>query len=66
MTVRKIRDFIRLCQVRTAQDQYKDPDAFRKALIAVETFAAGDEDRAIEILQGSGKDVDSSVWVRAS
>jgi len=61
----KIRDFIRICKIRAGQDQYDDPDAYRKALYAVEAFVEGDENRAHDVMQGSGKNVDTSVWRRA-
>lgn len=64
MNLSRVRDFIRLCKIRAQQDQYRDPDAFRKALHAVEVFAEGDEDRAVDIIQASGVDIDTSVWVR--
>jgi len=62
----KIHEFIRICRIRAMQDQYTDPDAYKKALLAVEAFVEGDENRAHDIMQGSGKDVDTSVWVRTS
>ena len=61
----RIRDFIRICKIRAGQDQYTDPDAYRKAFLAVQLFVDGDEDRAVEVIQGSGKNVDTSVWRRA-
>lgn len=62
----EIRDFIRICKIRAGQDQYDDPDAYRKAVSAIEAFVEGDENRAHDIMQSSGKDVDTSVWVRRS
>ena len=36
-----VREFIRICRIRAMQDQYTDPDAYRKALHAVEAFVEG-------------------------